>query len=183
MSFDIRPATWTTFEAVMGEKGGCGGCWCMLWRRTAKEMETGKGEGNRQAMKDLFDTGDVPGLVAMNGDDAVGWIQIAPRSAFPRLASSRILKPVDAQAVWSVSCFFIDKTYRRQGLSLQLLNAATDWARSKGASIVEGYPIDTPREKYPSVYAWTGFLETYRRAGFSEVARRSETRPIMRKQV
>jgi len=28
----------------MGGKGGCGGCWCMLWRRTAKEMEAGKAE-------------------------------------------------------------------------------------------------------------------------------------------
>ena len=155
----------------------------MLWRRTAKEMEAGKGDGNREAMKDVFDAGYVPGLVAMHGDEAVGWIQIDRRSAFPRLGSSRTLKPVDDQDVWSVSCFFIDKRYRRQGLSLDLLMAATDRARDQGALIVEGYPIDTPKEQYPPVYAWTGFLETFERAGFSEVARRSKTRPIMRKQV
>lgn len=67
MSIDIRPAKWATFKAVMGEKGGCGGCWCMLWRRTAKEMAAGKGDGNRRAMKDVFDDGHVPGLVAING--------------------------------------------------------------------------------------------------------------------
>ena len=183
MSIDIRPAKWTTFEAVMGEKGGCGDCWCMLWRRTAKEMAAGKGDGNRRAMKDIFDEGHVPGLAAINGDDAVGWIQIDRRSAFPRLASSRTLKPVDDQDVWNASCFFIDKRFRRRGLSLELLNAAIDWAQIQGASIVEGYPIDTPKEKYPPVYAWTGFFETFRGAGFVEAARRSETRPVMRRKL
>ncbi|MEO0921349.1 MAG: GNAT family N-acetyltransferase [Pseudomonadota bacterium] len=183
MTIEIRPATWATFEAVMGEKGGCGGCWCMLWRRSGKEMEAGKGNGNRQAMKDVFDAGHVPGLVAMHDGEAVGWIQIDRRSAFPRLANSRTLKPVDDNEVWSVSCFFIDKRFRRKGLSLELLTAAMDWASNQGASMVEGYPIDTPKAKYPPVYAWTGFLDTFKRAGFAEVARRSETRPIMRKEL
>lgn len=182
MTIDIRPATWVTFEDAMGEKGGCGGCWCMLWRQSAKEMQAGKGDGNRQAMKEVFETGHVPGLVAIHEDKAVGWIQIDRRASFPRLKSSRTLKPVDDQDVWSVSCFFIDKRFRRQGLSLSMLLAATDWARDQGASIVEGYPIDTPKEKYPSVYAWTGFFDTFKRAEFKEVARRSDTRPILRKQ-
>lgn len=183
MAIEICLATWARFEAVMGEKGGCGGCWCMLWRRSAKEMEIGKGDANRQAMKDVFDSGHVPGLIAMHDEEAVGWIQIDRRSAFPRLANSRTLKPVDDSEVWSVSCFFIDKRFRRQGLPLRLLTAAMDWGRSQGASIVEGYPIDTPKEKYPPVYAWTGFVETFKRAGFTEVERRSATRPIMRKEL
>lgn len=183
MSVEIKQATWTDFETLMGEKGGCGGCWCMLWRRTAKEMEAEKGEGNRRAMKVLFDQGEAPGLVAKTTTGVMGWIQIDRRAAFPRLASSRVLKPVDGQDVWSVSCFFIDKKFRRSGLSLELLNAAVDWAHSRGAKIVEGYPIDPPREKYPPIYAWTGFLGTFRRAGFTEVARRSDTRPIMRKRI
>ncbi len=181
MDFDIRPATWSTFETVMGEKGGCGGCWCMLWRLSKKEMDAGMGDGNRRAMKRLFDAGQVPGLVALSGDEAVGWVQIDERSAFPRLASSRVLKPVDDAPVWSVSCFLVDKRFRRQGLSVALLKAAADWAFDRGAAIVEGYPIDTPKAKYPPVYAWTGFAGTYREAGFEEVARRSPTRPIMRK--
>jgi GNAT superfamily N-acetyltransferase len=103
------------------------------------------------------------------------------RAAFPRLATSRTLKPFDDEDVWSVSCFFIDKTFRRQRLSLNLLNAAVDWAQSQAATVVEGYPIDTPKENYPPVYARTDFVETFRKAGFVEVARRSDTRPIMRK--
>ncbi|MCR9220420.1 MAG: GNAT family N-acetyltransferase [Alphaproteobacteria bacterium] len=179
--YDIGPADWDGFSAVMGEKGGCGGCWCMLWRVSKKEMDAGMGAGNRGAMKRLFDSGHVPGLVARHDGEAVGWIQLDERAAFPRLESSRILKPVDEQPVWSVACFLIDKRHRRKGLSVRLLEAACDWARSRGATILEGYPIDAPKRRYPAVYAWTGFVGAFRDAGFEEVARRSETRPIMRK--
>lgn len=178
---DIRPADWASFTQVMGEKGGCGGCWCMLWRLSSKDMEAGQGAANRAAMKAIFEAGAAPGLVAWQDDKAVGWVQVAPRAAFPRMANSRILQPVDDLPVWSVSCFFVDKSVRRQGLSVALLTAAGVFAKSKGAVVLEGYPIDTPKPKYPPVYAWTGFFGAYQAAGFTEVARRSPTRPIMRK--
>ena len=73
------------------------------------------------------------------------------------------------------------KGFGRQGISLQMLHAACAHVKVCGGAILEGYPIDTPRERYPAVYAWTGFVQTFCNAGFEEVARRSETRPIMRK--
>ena len=181
MIFDIRPADWTGFSAVMGEKGGCGGCWCMLWRLSKAEMDAQMGAGNRAAMKALFEAGEVPGLVAYHDAVAVGWIQVAPRAEFPRLERSRVLQPVDDLPVWSVSCFLVDKRFRRTGLSVQLLRAACDFAQERGAEVLEGYPIDTPKKSYPPVYAWTGFAGAFQAAGFTEVARRSDTRPIMRK--
>lgn len=180
---DIRPADWAGFTAVMGEKGGCGGCWCMLWRLSKADMEAGMGAGNRRAMKKLFDRGHIPGLIAWHEGEAVGWIQVDERSAFPRLDASRVLKPVDDKAVWSVSCFLVDKRFRRLGLSAEMLRAACGFARERGAAMLEGYPIDTPKTSYPAVYAWTGFVGAFREAGFEEVARRSATRPIMRKQL
>ncbi|MEP3115804.1 GNAT family N-acetyltransferase [Nisaea sp.] len=181
--FDIRPADWCGFEAVMGEKGGCGGCWCMLWRLPKKDMDAGMGDGNRLAMKSLFDSGHVPGLVAWHAGEAVGWIQVDERSAFPRLETSRVLKPLDDQPVWSVSCFLVDKRFRKKRLSVKLLEAACRLAKDRGATILEGYPVDSPKKSYPAVYAWTGFIGAFRDAGFEEVARRSETRPIMRKRL
>ena len=178
---DIRPADWDGFSAVMGEKGGCGGCWCMLWRLSKREMDAGMGDGNRDAMRALFNDGTGPGLIAWVDGHPAGWIQVDRRSAFPRLETSRVLKPVDDAAVWSIACFLVDKRYRRKGLSAALLRAACDHAARQGARIVEGYPIDTPKPKYAPVYAWTGFVGAFRDAGFTEVARRSETRPIMRK--
>ena len=181
MDYQIEPADWDGFQAVMGEKGGCGGCWCMLWRRSAAQMRADQGAGNRAAMKALFDTGHVPGIVARHDGQPVGWIQVDARSAFPRLAGSRILKPVDDRPVWSVACFLVDKAHRRSGLSRHLLDAAAGFARDRGAEILEGYPIDTDQDRYPPVYAWTGFMGAFLATGFTEVARRAPTRPIMRK--
>jgi hypothetical protein len=101
------------------------------------------------------------------------------------LAGSRILGPVDDNPVWSISCFFVKKEYRRKGLSLPLLKAAVGFAFSNGAGIVEGYPVeagpqDGGRGAIPDVFAWTGLAATFLAAGFAEVARRSPRRPVMR---
>jgi GNAT superfamily N-acetyltransferase len=99
------------------------------------------------------------------------------------MARSRILQPVDVQPVWSVSCLFVAKPYRRRGLSVRLLNAAADYARRRGGHIVEGYPVEPRQGDMPDPFVWTGLASAFRRAGFTEVARRSETRPIMRREL
>ena len=165
----------------MGPKGGVGGCWCMLWRQRKADYDRSIGAANREMMKALVDQGLPPGLLAYNGDQAVGWLSIAPRSTFIRLETSRVLKPVDDQRVWSISCFLIAKSHRKQGLAVDLLKAGCDFADHQGAKIVEGYPIAPVKKPYPAAYAWTGFETIFKRAGFKEVARRSPTRPIMRK--
>lgn len=109
----------------------------------------------------------------------VGWSAVAPREQYPRLNRSRILKPVDDQPVWAVSCFFIARGFRHQGLSTKLLKAAVDFARARGAKIVEGYPHDA-KKATADVFVYTGLVSAFRKAGFKEVARRGETRPIMR---
>lgn len=182
-AIEIRPADWVSFETVMGENGGCGGCWCMLWRSTKKQMDAHMGDDNRRAMKRVFDTGHVPGLIAWHDKTPVGWIQVDKRDVFTRLETSRVLKPVNDFPVWSIACFFIHKQYRRRGISIKLLQAACEFVRANGGGVLEGYPIDTPKKSYPSVYAWTGLLGSFEKLGFIEVARRSTTRPIMRKTV
>lgn len=180
-AIDVRPATWDGFESVMGEKGGCGGCWCMLWRQSAKAMAAGQGDGNRHAMQTRFDAPVPSGVIAWSDETPVGWLQIASRGEFPRLETSRVLQPVDNAPVWSVTCFLVDKRWRRHGVSKALLDGACAFARKQGATIVEGYPVAPSKTPYPSVYAWVGFASTFLKAGFQEVARRSPTRPIMRR--
>lgn len=153
----------------------------MYWRLAPRDFKAGKGSGNRQAILDLARSQRPPGVLAFDGDVAVGWCALAPREAYSALERSRILKPIDDRPVWSVSCFFIDRKYRRSGVSLPLLNAAVEFAASQGAKIVEGYPVEPASDDYPATYAWYGIAKTFERAGFEECARRSPTRPIMRK--
>ncbi len=186
-SCHIHPLTgerWDDFVALLGPKGGYGGCWCMLWRLGKAAFDkgaSGAGAGNRRAMKRLAETGPPPGLLAYADGRAVGWISIAPRRVLPRLETSRVLKPVDDQEVWSVTCFLIAKGHRGQGVGLALLKAGCDFVRDQGGTVLEGYPIEPQKRPYPAPYAWTGFKTVFDRAGFTEVARRSPTRPIMRK--
>ncbi|MEQ8396969.1 GNAT family N-acetyltransferase [Thalassobaculum sp.] len=177
----LSPERWPDFETLIGPKGGCGGCWCMLWRLRKRDFDAMKGEANRDAIRAVVDTGPPPGLLAYDGDRAVGWISIAPRAAFPRLETSRVMQPVDDQPVWSVSCFLIAKTHRGRRLAVDLLDAACRFASQHGATVVEGYPVAPLKASYPDTYAWTGYEKVFLRAGFREVARRSDTRPIMRR--
>ncbi len=152
----------------------------MLWRLTNKQFTAQKGEGNRAAMQQLVAGGTVPGILAFDGSEPVGWCALAPRTDYPALARSRVMKPVDDQPCWSVSCLFIRRDYRKKGVATFLLKAAAKHARNQGAQILEGYPVE-PREKdIPPAFAWTGIPKAFEMAGFSEVARWSPTRPIMR---
>ncbi len=153
----------------------------MLWRLTRKQFESQKGDGNKLAMKAIIDSGEVPGILAYDNTKAIGWCAIAPRTSFPALSRSRILRPIDDRPCWSVACLFVDKSCRKKGVSTGLLRAASEYAKSQGAEIVEGYPVEPKSEKdIPPAFAWTGVPKAFNGAGFQEVARRSPTRPIMR---
>jgi GNAT superfamily N-acetyltransferase len=172
---------WDDFVSLFGEKGACGGCWCMLWRLTRKQFESQKGNGNKRAMKAIVDAGEVPGILAYADAKAIGWCAVAPRSRYPALSRSRILQPVDDHPCWSVACLFIDHAFRKKGVSTKLLGAAADYAKLKGAHIIEGYPVEPKTDKeIPPAFAWTGIPKAFVRAGYTEILRRSPTRPIMR---
>jgi len=181
--FAFHPVTserWSDLEQLFGPRGATGGCWCMWWRLKRKDFEAQKGEGNRQAMKAIIDSGEIPGILAYAGTQPVGWCSIGPRASFPALDRSRTLKRIDDQPVWSVVCFFTAKHYRRQGLMVGLLRAALEYARGQGARIVEGYPYDPKSGKSPDPFVYTGLSSAFLKVGFVQVAQPTETRSIMR---
>lgn len=178
--FPVTKDRWKDFELLFGEKGACAGCWCMYWRTTQKVLDSQKGAGNKRAIKKIIFDGNVPGILAYQDELPVGWCAVAPRSEYIRLENSRILKPVDDKPVWSVTCFFINRKIRNTGLSVELLNASKKFVKSNGGKIMEGYPIEPKENKMPDAFAWVGLSRAFIKAGFKEVARRSETRPIMR---
>ncbi len=186
MEIAIEPATgerWADLAALFGERGACGGCWCMFWRQTGAQFAARKGDKNRRALRRLVQSDDPPGLLAYVDGEPAGWIAIAPRDKYGRLERSRILKPVDDHAdVWSVPCFFVARPHRRHGLTVELLRAAVEFAAGRGARIVEGYPVEPDGVK-PDVFMYTGLASAFRQAGFREAARRSPTRPGMRYEV
>ncbi len=176
----VTPERWSDLEELFGERGACAGCWCMYWRKPHAAWVRDKGRPNRASLRALIKKGPPPGILAYDGDRAVGWCAVAPRTEYVALSRSRVLKPLDDTPVWSVSCFFIDRRYRRQGVSLHLLQAAIEFVKTRGGRVLEGYPVSPKKGAMADAFAWNGTLSAFLKAGFREMPRWSESRPIVR---
>lgn len=172
----LTPSLWPALEDLFGEKGACNGCWCMYWR-IGNAYRKKPRETNKAAFHEVVKRGPAPGLLAFDGDLAVGWCQLTPRDALPWLDRTWRLRRVDDVPVWSISCFYVRKGYRNQGVTSALIAAALKTAKSAGAPALEAYPLDG--DLTPSA-SGTGYASTFTRAGFRTVDRRTPPRPIMR---
>ena len=171
----LTPELLPALEDLFNIQGPVSRCWCMYWRigdgyrkRPPKE--------NKAAFRELVKNGPPPGLLAFDGDVAVGWCQLTPRDALPWLDRTWRLKRVDGLPVWSISCFYIRKGYRKKGVTSALIAAAIEAAKRAGAPALEAYPF---ADESPSATS-TGRVSTFKRAGFKIVARHVPPRPIMR---
>ena len=175
----LKRNLWTDLEELFCPNGACGGCWCMYWKLRGKAYDEARGIETRQMHKSIVDSGVSTGLLAYWHGEVVGRVAVEPRGAYEKLAHSRVLKPVDAEEVWSVTCFFVAKKYRRKGITVELLKAAVEHVKRQGGKIVEGYPVDA-KEDMPAPFIYTGTMSAFQEAGFKEVVRNAPTRPICR---
>jgi GNAT superfamily N-acetyltransferase len=134
-------------------------------------------EENKAAFRKVVNQGPPAGLIAFDGDVPVGWCQLTPRDALPWLDKTWRLRRIDDVPVWSISCFYVRKGYRRRGVTSALITAALKAAKAAGAPALEAYPLDA--DLTPSA-SGTGYASTFARAGFKIVARHTPPRPIMR---
>jgi GNAT superfamily N-acetyltransferase len=155
----------------------------MFWRLERPVWVSGKGAPNRRRLMRIVKGGSEPGVIAYAGRGPVGWCAVAPRRDYQALGRSRVLKPIDDEPVWSISCLFVHRGWRRKGLSAALLEAAAGHAARHGARIVEGYPVIPYAGSAPAAFLWTGTPKAFERAGFLEAHRWSKGRPIYRKSV
>lgn len=177
----LTKSNWGKLVQLFGEKGACGSCWCMYYRRSKSDFAEGKADdGNKNAMKELVMAGQPMGILAFYEDLPIAWCAFAPREDFAKLQRSRVHKPIDNQFVWSVPCMFIDKRFRRQGVSVSLLKGLVQYAKTKGIRIVEAYPTTPTQQKLPDSFAWIGLYKSFERAGFEIVDRTSKNRPMVR---
>jgi GNAT superfamily N-acetyltransferase len=187
----VRPVTadrWEDLAALFGPSGAFSHCWCTWWRQTATEFSSGieaKGAANRALMHDIVEAGSEPGMLAYRDDKPVGWISVAPRTQFGRILRSRRIGPDPEEAaddrVWSVVCFWIPRKERGRGVANDLLAAAVDHARARGARALEAYPVDTAGGRHPAANLFTGTLSMFQRAGFQEVDRPRGAQLVMRR--
>ncbi len=178
--FEVHPVTkerWSDLVELF-DRSIVRTCFCMYYRKTG--AGTGAGAANQQAMKALVNKGTVPGLIGYEDGVPVAWVSLGPREDYAKLQRSPVMKPVDDRPVWSIVCFFVVPGARGRGLSDRMLRAAVDYARSRGARLVEAYPVDKPVRSHPD-FMFFGAKSMYDHAGFREVARRRPNRPVVRR--
>jgi GNAT superfamily N-acetyltransferase len=169
---EVVPATSDRWEDVVTLLGGSAerGCWCQSWRGSTSPLGRGQPDRNRRLLRSQVEDGEfAPGVVAYVDGEPVGWCGLGPRKAMPRLMNSRTIPRVDETPVWSVGCFVVRPGHRRRGVTRRLLAGAIDYARSMGATCIEGYPIDPAGARVSTSFGFVGFSSTFEAAGFRRV--------------
>ena len=191
----IHPLTAKRFgdlAALFGQGGDPKWCFCSWYRVRNVDFQAATASGNRKVLEAAVATTAAekraPGLVAYRGGEAVGWVSVGPRDDYARLQHSKVLAPIDDKPVWSIVCFVVARSARGQGVARALLDAAVDYARDHGATLLEAYPVDTDGERVPAALAFKGTVGMFEGAGFEVVERRranksSAPRPIVRRRI
>ena len=195
VTLDIQPLTaerLADLAALFGQGGDPKWCWCSWYRVRSVDYATATPASNRRVITDAVETtaadGRSPGLVAYRDGEAVGWVSVGPRDDYDRLQHSRVLGPLDDRPVWSIVCFVVARKARGEGIARALLDAAVDYAREHGATLLEAYPVETDGGRVPAAQAFKGTMGMFESAGFEVVERRranaaSPERPIVRRAV
>lgn len=188
----IRPAneaSWEDLQTIFGTRGSGARCQCQRYKLRPREnfadqpVEERQFRLREQTACDQPDAPSTSGLVAYDEDEPVGWCAVAPRPEFPGLRHSPVpwsgrdedrLDP----AVWAITCVFARAGFRRQGVSASLIAAAGDFARSRGASALEAYPMTTGAAIDEELHH--GILSSYLDAGFTELTRPTQRRAVVR---
>jgi GNAT superfamily N-acetyltransferase len=183
--------SWEDLQAVFGERSTPHWCQCQWFKYSNAEFDALDGPARQHRFAAQTGCGDpaassTSGLVAYSDGEPVGWCAVEPRTAYPRLQTSRLVwagrdEDRDDASVWSVTCFVTRKGYRRLGIGTALARAAPDFARDRGATAVEGYPL-LPRAdgRVGSGDLYVGTVGMFEAAGFVEVSRPTERRAVMR---
>lgn len=181
----LTPDRWGDLEKIFGSSGGFSGCWCMYWRLPRAEFEGPDRKNNKTKFKKRVTKGPPPGLIAYAGREPVGWIQVGPRAGTPNWNGARRLSAPLAEheaadgKVWGVTCFVVRAGWRGKGVASALVEAAAKWAKKNGARILDACPVEVS-EKKPNISLYHGIASTFAKAGFVEIARRRDDRPLMR---
>ena len=181
---ELKKDDWPNLEILFGERGACGGCWCMYWRipHGGKMWQAAVGKPNRTAMKKLVSGGRAHGILAFDSDQPVGWCSFGKRLDFPRTETVKAFRRDDIDNVWSINCFYLDRHYRNRGVAHLLAEKAVAAIKRRKGQIIEAYPVTLTKDgaKLPAAFSYTGPEIVFQKLGFTEIQRLAPSRPLYR---
>jgi GNAT superfamily N-acetyltransferase len=164
----LGPDTWNAFAQLVERHNGVwGGCWC-TWFHTSVTEKRQRTESNCALKERLVVEGRSHAALVFDGDLAVGWCQYGSPEELPNIHHRKeyevgLATPPD----YRLTCIFVDKAYRRKGISMLALRGALDFITAAGGGLVEGYPHDLQGKKVSASFLYNGTRKLYERAGFT----------------
>lgn len=172
----VDQSNWTDLETLFEQRGGPHHCWCMAWRPMPAKDRRDKAAKKRE-LRSVVAEGIPIGLLAYAHGAPVGWCSVAPRQTFRPLRGGPGEESADD--TWSITCFYISRSFRGTGVADRLIATAIAYARSNGARLVEAYPVarDSPS------YRFMGFPDQFERAGFTVTGTAGLRRKVMQRRI
>ena len=176
---ELSSKTWADLEKLFTRPGigDAWWCWCTFHhtasftRENTARTRSERADVNRGRKKELVQRGEAHGVIVYADDEPVGWCQYGPREELPRIDHGRSYREVSAGSegpFWRITCFVVDKNYRRHGVATAALKAILESIKDKGGGLVEAYPV-SKTDQGPG-YMYTGRVSMFERAGFRKVA-------------
>jgi GNAT superfamily N-acetyltransferase len=161
-----------------------GGCWCIWFHPDCAERGQGA-EGNRALKRTLVEEGKAHAALVFDGDLAVAWCEFGTPEELPNIHHRKeYLAAAEQLPDYRLTCIFIDKAYRRKGISALALRGALDLIAQAGGGIVEGYPQDTSGGKRVGAsFLYNGTRSLYENAGFTYQRPKGKNHTVMRRTV
>ena len=187
MDFEIKalsPETWDGFEALARRHNGVwGGCWC-TWFHQCDSVKMGSAEDNRKLKHTLVMQGRAHAALVYDGDRTVAWCQYGSPGELPHIYHKKEVEADGYQPPdYRITCFFVDKEYRRKGAAKAALLGALDLIEQAGGETVESYPQDTREQKISASFLYNGTKTLFESCGFSFVKPKGKNHAVMRKLV
>ncbi len=177
---ELGAPTWPDFVRIMEKHNGVwGGCWCVSFHLKPDESKQWSGH-HRELKERLVQANQSHAALVYDGTDIVGWCQFGPPAELPgRMAGyGRLdLAPPD----WRITCFFVDRDRRKEGIAEAGLKGVLHLIAAKGGGTVDGYPIDTRGKPYSSSFLWGGTESMFAEAGFRPLGSLGTSKKVMRK--
>jgi len=181
----LTPETWDAFAALVEKHNGIfGGCWCIWFHPDGPERGQGY-EGNRRLKRAYVEQGRAHAALVFDGDQAVAWCQYGTPEELPNMKHRKDYESAgDPPPDYRLTCIFIDRDYRRKGLTWIALNGALDLIAQAGGGVVEGYPQDlSDGRRVGNSFLYNSTRALYERAGFSYVRSKGKNHTVMRRTV
>jgi GNAT superfamily N-acetyltransferase len=188
--YTVKPldtSTWDAFAQLAGRHNGVwNGCWCTWFHATPAERggKERTSDSNRTLKQRLVSEGRAHAALVFDGDEAVAWCEYGSPGELPNIYHRKEYEAgLDRLPDYRLTCFFVDKRYRRKGVAAVALRGALDLIAQAGGGVVEAYPHDTAGEKVSASFLYNATRSMFEQAGFDYQRPKGKKNCVMTKTV